>query len=150
MLTNRNRLMNGMAAEMDRLMSSALNEFEPVTNPRRRADAPALNLWEDDGTLHVEMELPGISMEDLDLSVFQNRLTIRGQRRPMSPEGARVLRRERAEGEFTRTITFGTEIDSENVSATLRDGILHVALPRAEAARPRRIEVRSLPAETSA
>lgn len=150
MLTERNRLMNGMVAEMDRLMGSALSEFEPISNPQRLANAPAMNLWEDDGTLHVEMELPGITMEDLDLSVFQNRLTIRGKRRPMSPEGARVLRRERADGEFTRTITFGTEIDAENVNATLHDGILHVELPRAETARPRRIEVRSLPAETTA
>jgi HSP20 family protein len=104
---------------------------------------PALNLWDDDARVFVEAEVPGYKMDDLEISVIGNELTITGRRELETAEGTTFHRRERRTGEFTRSLTLPVEIDAEKVQATLKDGILTVELPKAQAALPRKIEVKS-------
>jgi HSP20 family protein len=110
--------------------------------PRTAARAfPAINVVEDADNFHVEAELPGFSIEDLDISLTDNQLTISGERTFSVPAGSEVLRRERPTGKFTRVLRVAADLDAQRVSAKLKDGILTVTLPKAEAVKPRKISV---------
>lgn len=102
---------------------------------------PAVNVVEDADNFHVEAELPGFSIEDLDISLTDNQLTISGERRVHIPEGSEVLRRERPTGKFTRVLRVAVDVDAQKVAAKLKDGILTVTLPKVEAVKPRKISV---------
>lgn len=103
---------------------------------------PAVNVWEDDQSLFVETELPGLALADIDVTVMGNELTIKGERKEAAVEGATYHRRERTVGSFARTMTLPVEVDSARVTASLKDGVLSITLPKAEAAKPRKIEVK--------
>jgi len=141
-----------------RLQNEMNRTFEPFfadTSSARRYGAayPSINLWEEaDGNVaHVEAELPGMSIENVDVSVLGNEVTISGQRdigqqqqsedAPPADEGVTWRRRERGQGRFSRTVTLPWEIDAERVEAHLRDGILDVTLPKAESAKPKKVKL---------
>jgi len=104
---------------------------------------PALNLWEDENRVFAEAELPGLKLGDLDINVLGNELTIRGERQDAHRETAMSHRRERGLGSFTRVVRLPVEIDAEQVEATLKNGVLTIAMPKAERAKPRKIEVKA-------
>ena len=127
--------------EMDRLFEG-LFERAPAAGPVGTNAFPTLNVWEDDGKLYVEAELPGLKLDDLELYVDGNELTVKGQRQETREEDASYHRRERGVGPFSRVIQLPVEVDAENVDAALRNGILTITLPKAQAVMPRRIEVK--------
>jgi len=104
---------------------------------------PALNLWEDTDALYAEAEVPGLSMDDLEVSVMGNELSIRGERKDQPAEGVSYHRRERGVGGFSRVVRLPGDIDAGKVQANLRDGVLTITLPKAEATKPRKIQVRA-------
>ena len=104
--------------------------------------APALDVYEDNGNLFVTAELPGMKKEDIDLSLHENTITISGERRNEKKyEGGDTAREERFFGRFTRSLVLPKSVDAAQVKANYQDGVLTVTLPKAEAARPRQIEV---------
>ncbi len=135
-----------VAREMDRLFDSMIanraSGFEP--NPRASFTFPALNLWENDDTVYAEAELPGLSMDDLEVHVTDGELIVKGQRQATNPDQARPLRRERPFGAFERSVQLPVAIDIDRVEARLHDGILSITLPKAEVSKPRRVEVKQL------
>lgn len=104
---------------------------------------PALNVWERDEELFVEAEVPGLKNEDLDISVIGHQLVIKGRRADFEQQGLAYHRRERGVGEFTRTVELPVDVEAEGVQARLTDGVLLITLPKAEAAKPRKIQVKS-------
>lgn len=140
--SNGQNAMPTLRGEMDRLFD---NFFGPSTEsvPRTTQLFPALNVWEGAGALYVEAELPGIRNDDLDISVVGQQLLIKGRRPDFQPdEGVSFHRRERGVGEFVRVIELPVEVDADGVEAKLADGVLLITLPKAEAAKPRKIEVK--------
>jgi HSP20 family protein len=126
--------------EFDRHFSDLLGTW-----PARLTSSPvfpALNVWEVGDNLYAEAELPGVKQEELEISVAGGELTIKGQREFKSDDRATFHRRERAMGEFTRVLRLPVEVDSERVEASLKDGVLLITLPKHEAAKPRKIEVK--------
>lgn len=106
--------------------------------------APALNAWAGDETLTVTAELPGIDINQLDIAVNGNVLTLRGQYpEPELKDGESWIRRERPSGAFVRTFELPFRVESDRVEATYRNGLLFVTLPRAESEKPKRIEVKA-------
>ena len=103
---------------------------------------PLVNLSEDEGNLYVEALAPGVDPKSLDLSVLQGALTIKGEKLGLSQVTADAYHRnERAAGRFTRTIELPVEVDATRVQAEYRNGLLVVTLPKAEAARPKQIQI---------
>lgn len=102
---------------------------------------PALNVWGNQDEAVVKLELPGVDPEKVSISVEQERLTIEGER--AVEEVAEVVRErtERPAGRFTRSVTLPFEVEQDQVKADYRQGVLSVTLPRAEATKPRRIEI---------
>lgn len=103
---------------------------------------PPVNLWEEGDRLMVEAEVPGLSMQDLEIFVVGDELTIKGTRKPAGNTEATCHRCERGVGEFARVMTLPMPVDAEKVEAFLKNGILTVVLPKAEVAKPRKITVK--------
>lgn len=141
------RLFNGPIAahrlreEMDRMFGEVF-PATGVRSPFTRAGFPALNAWEDKEGFYVEAEVPGLTLEDLEIFVKGNELTITGERKVPNLAEGHVHRRERGEGKFARGLRLPTDVDADKVQARLRDGVLTLMLPKAENAKPRKIEVR--------
>ena len=123
--------------EIDRVFDS----LRAVTPPSRAF--PPLNVWEDAGAVYVEAELPGFKLQNLDVTLERDVLTLKGHREITagSPPNNAYLHRERAGGAFTRSVRVGEQIDGGRVTATLADGVLTVTLPKAAQTAPRTITV---------
>ncbi|MCS7237853.1 MAG: Hsp20/alpha crystallin family protein [Thermoguttaceae bacterium] len=102
---------------------------------------PAVNVWEDQDSVFVELEVPGVKSENLDLSVMGSELSIKVHYPEEKLEGATYHRRERPVGDFARVLRLPTEVDPAKVEASLENGVLTIKLAKAEAARPRKIAV---------
>jgi len=127
--------------EIDRLFESPLVEL--ARGSRLLSGwTPALDVYEDRDNVNVRVELPGMKKEDIGLSLHDGSLSISGERKSEEKfQDAEVSRSERFFGRFQRTITLPTPVVSEKVKADYKDGILTVTLPKAEEAKPKRIDV---------
>jgi HSP20 family protein len=132
--------MNRLSREMDRLFGRSGNG---MGRPVSVGSFPALNVWEDDDNLYTEAELPGFNLDDLEIYVTGNQLAIKGERRAPEQNGGAWHRQECGYGKFTRMIELPGEVDGDKVSAEFRNGVLSITLPKSEAAKPRRIEVKA-------
>ena len=105
---------------------------------------PAVDVFEDKEAVKIVAELPGVKPEDVKLSLENNLLTIRGEKKQEAEERSeRVHRYERSYGSFERAFVLPSTVDGEKISAEYRDGVLTVTVPKAERARPREIPVRA-------
>ena len=105
---------------------------------------PACDVFEDKEAVKIVAELPGVRPEDVKISLENNLLTIRGEKKQQAEESSeRVHRYERSYGVFERSFALPTTVDSDKVSATFQNGILTVTVPKAERARPREIPVQA-------
>lgn len=106
------------------------------------AEYPALNIWRGEDAVLVTAEVPGVRMEDMELTVHQNTLTIKGRRAPVAAEpDVSFHRRERTYGSFARTIALPFNVDPDRVQASAENGVLTITLPRPDAERPRKIQI---------
>jgi HSP20 family protein len=106
--------------------------------------APALNVWETPDAFHVEAEVPGLTQDQLHVAVtHKTQLLIQGERQGEEPGEGRWHRRERGQGRFQRLIDLPAAVDADKVEAKLESGLLHLTLPKAEEARPRKIAVKA-------
>ncbi len=131
--------------EMDRLVTNVFTN-PAVAGATRLVTGrgfPTVNLWENDENLFVEAEVPGLKAEHLDVTVVGDELTIKGERVEDLPPDGSFHRRERGVGSFTRVIRLPSEVNADQVQAALNDGVLLLTLPKAEAARPRKIKVKA-------
>jgi len=123
-------------------LSELTNRLEWLREEMEPTFLPALNVWEEGETLKVELEIPGVKLEDVEVAFDKGELTIKGEKKVAIQESAVLHRRERMTGSFTRTMTVPWEIKADEVSAELKDGVLTVTLPKAEAAKPRKVAVK--------
>lgn len=127
--------------EMDRLINSFLSDFPEAPWPLAGRGRLPVNVWETPEAFYAEAEVPGVTQDQIEISVTGNELTIK-VRRPQPPEeGLTYHRRERPVGEATRVIRLPGEVDHDRVHADLQNGVLTITLPKAEGARPRKIPV---------
>ncbi len=104
--------------------------------------SPALDLYQDKDNVVAVVELPGMKKEDIDISLRDGTLTISGERKSQTSNGEKAERTERYIGRFRRSVTLPTRVDADKISASYREGILTVTLPKAEEAKPKQIEVK--------
>ena len=103
---------------------------------------PAMNVWTNNEVIVVTAELPGIDPEELDISVRENVLTLKGVRHGYKlQEGESYHRNERLDGKFQRLFQLPFQVDASGVEATYENGVLRITLPRAEANKPRKITI---------
>lgn len=137
--------------EMTTLQERMNRLFEDVWGRTRRPDEefvagswmPAVDVRETKDALEIQAELPGLEPKDVELSVENGVLTIKGSRNfEKATEGQTYHRVERAYGAFERSFTLPTNVDPERINAAFRHGILHLTLPKREEAKPRSINIK--------
>jgi HSP20 family protein len=128
--------------DLQREVGRLFESLEPFHPWRLERQFPALNLYDAGDHYILSAQLPGVSPEDVDLSITGETLTMRGDRkRPEGVADESYRRQERPFGRWTRTVTLPDRVDSTQVSASFANGILTVTIPKAESARPRHISV---------
>ena len=122
--------------------------FEPFFRPTGEENwslatwAPACDIYEGDNEIVVKVELPEVKKEDVTVSIENNLLTIRGQRKfEEDVKRENYHRLERRYGEFTRSFTLPAFVDTAKVNAEFKDGMLRVTMPKREEAKPKQVEV---------
>lgn len=127
--------------EMDRLLDSFVGGIGRGL-PFRTQAHPTLNLWENDECICVEAEVPGLTMEDVEVQVIGSELTVKGRWPAPQAEGVTYHRQERPSGEFSRALTLPQEVVHEGVDAVLKNGLLTITLPKSAVSKVRKITVK--------
>jgi HSP20 family molecular chaperone IbpA len=118
------------------------NDIAPFERtPGRTTYSPRFDIWENDDEMILYGDLPGVMPEDLDVRFENPVLTIHGKVSPRHMD-IKLLHGEYGIGDFHRTFTIGDAIDTERISAELKNGVVTVHLPKSEKVKPRRIEVK--------
>ena len=104
---------------------------------------PAMDVTERENEYVIHMDMPGVSREDVDITLADGVLTICGEIKRQHEEkaGDRVIREERCYGRLSRSVRLGSHIDEKQVSAHYKDGVLELTLPKAEEVKPKKITV---------
>ncbi|MAB10849.1 Hsp20/alpha crystallin family protein [Hyphomonas sp.] len=126
-------------AEMRRLQAD-MNRLFGATS-RRAASFPAVNIYQNDDALLLTAELPGLSEEAIDLSVFDDEITLSASIEDAEDDSVHWYRRERPRGRFSRTISLPFRVDPEQVEARFQNGVLEIEVKRPEDEKPRRIAI---------
>ena len=130
--------------ELDRInrqLASFLDSWRQVPDLLGEGFTPLADVEETPEEYRVEIELPGVKHDDLDIEVAGRRVSVRGERKEKERVGI-LRRRERTVGRFSYEVTLPGDVDEEGVEAQLDEGVLTVRLPKPESERPRRIQVR--------
>ena len=121
--------------DLDRLMSMA------ASGTRGPLGMPMDVYRGGDGSYHVEVDLPGVDPDSVEVTVERSVLTIQAERAPHYGESGQVVVAERPHGTFTRQLSLGEGVDAENLTAEFVDGVLHVIIPASPRTQPRRVEI---------
>jgi len=124
-----------------RLFEDAVTRL--MSEPRvNRPWSPSVDIFETEDTLTLKADLPDVRIEDIDVRVEQQTLTLRGQRKFANEENVKGYHRiERSYGEFVRSFAVPSTVDTEKVEADYKNGVLTITLPKKEAAKPRQVKV---------
>ncbi|MFH1739965.1 MAG: Hsp20/alpha crystallin family protein [bacterium] len=133
------RTCNPFTSELEKLFNSPI--FGEGGQPMR-AFAPAIDLYEDDNKIVVKADLPGIEEKDIDVSVTDGVLTLKGEKKHEHEEkDGNWHRIERSYGSFTRSLALPDGVDHEKVAAQYKNGVLEITAPKSEATKPKTIKV---------
>ncbi len=132
--------------EMERLrqeMNRLFDQVDRAPGGSLISGYPAMNIWSDGEGVTVTAELPGVNLDELDIAVQGNSLTLKGNRsHPDLGEEVIVHRQERSYGHFRRVLQLPFEVEAGAVEAAYENGVLRIMLPRAESAKPKKITVK--------
>ena len=111
--------------------------------PTRPVFLPPADIYETNDAIVVMAEMPGVGPDGVDITLERRVLTIRGRSGASEHTGYQRVYNEYADGDYERVFTLSEAIDRDKIEATLRDGVLHLVLPKAEPARVRKIELKT-------
>lgn len=142
-----------MISNMIRFPASLFDDFDEaffglpagVARSRRELAFPPINMGVTDHSVEIYVFIPGMSIDDIDVTIEKNLLSIAGERKPVEikEEDTTVFREERFKGSFKRVITLPEDVDPEKTEAVYRNGILHISVAKRSEAQPRKISVKS-------
>jgi HSP20 family protein len=115
---------------------------QQVLGTAARPAVMPIDAWRDGDQFIVELDLPGVKTDSLDLDVERNVLTVRAER-PGLDQNREMLAAERPRGVFSRQLFLGENLDTDKIDASYHDGVLRLTVPIAEKAKPRRIQITS-------
>ena len=134
------RELEQLQRRMDRLFQNA---FGLERSPWQVGVYPLVNISEDRDHLYVRAELPGVKAENLEITIQDSSLILRGERKiPTEEKQVNFHRREREAGFFRRVVALPARIQADKVEATTKDGILTIKLAKPEEVKPRKIQVK--------
>jgi HSP20 family protein len=125
--------------EMDRLFNAVNRPLGLRSVPRRTF--PAINIYDQGDNTVLVAEVPGVNPDDLELTVLGDTVTLKGKREDTVNDNDRYYRKERINGEFSRTLTLPDAVNPDTVQAEYVNGVLHVTLSKAEAVKAKKISI---------
>src|SRR6187431_2853067 len=131
--------------ELDRLTQQVFGTDGTLARP----SVMPMDAWRDGDTFHVEFDLPGVDPASIDLDVERNVVTVRAER-PNRASDAELIAAERPRGVFSRQLVLGDNLDTEHIEASYDTGVLTLAIPVAERAKPRKIAISTKDEQTQA
>jgi HSP20 family protein len=127
----KNQEINKLRRDMDRLFARLRDDFAAPVFPRIARDVPFIDLSETEGHLIIRAEIPGINPEDLDISVTEDTLNIKGEiKQEFVREDEDYRRMERRYGSFSRSLKLPCRVMVEDVEATYANGVLQIVMPK--------------------
>jgi HSP20 family protein len=127
--------------QIDRMVQESAPQARP--EERGRVWRPAVDVFEDEDAVTVNLDLPGVDRETIDIQVTSEELVITGERKWVAPEKGGCVHSERPHGQFHRAFRLGIPVDHEGVQASFRDGVLTVRLPKSAAVKPRKVAIQT-------
>jgi HSP20 family protein len=125
----------GPSSPFDRLFETL---WTPLPISQRPYAYPPLNIAEDDERIIARCEIPGMEISDLELTLAESSLVIKGERKGAK---GKYYRQERPTGFFQRVVNIHAPVDRDKVKATMKDGLLEVVIPKSESAKPKKIAI---------
>ena len=127
--------------ELERIRREMDNLFDTNTRTVSRG-YPPINVYDTGNDVKLHAELPGMTKDDINVSFTDGNLTLSGKRKPLVEDGKyTIIRSERSTGEFEKTVNIPYPVVQDKISADFKNGVLTITLPKAEEAKPKKIEV---------
>ena len=133
--------MNDKNTEIEVAEKQAVDTTSGETTWEGTFFTPTVDIYSNDSAITLLADMPGVAPDDLDIDLRKGVLTLLGKVREL-PVGHRPLQQEYEMGGYRRRFELSDDIDAEKIEATMKDGVLHLLLPKAEKAMPRKIEVK--------
>ncbi len=135
--------LENLQREMNRLFNTSLfKQADGETSLLGGQWSPAIDMYDAKDNVVIKADLPGLKKEDIEVSVQDNVLTIKGEKKRSSEaKEDDYLRTERFFGTFYRSITLPTEVDRDRIQAKFKDGVLELVLPKKEEVKPKQIQI---------
>ncbi len=112
--------------------------WKPSMISQRRQAYPPINIAEDTSNIYVYAEMPGVQISDVDITLSDGSLVIKGNRKH---DTGSYYRQERPAGLFQRVVNLNVPVDADKVKAKMKDGILEIIVPKAEEAKPKKVSI---------
>lgn len=142
------RELRGLQDEMNRLFNVGLTRSGNQEDIVRGAWSPSVDIFENKDKIVIEAELAGMKPEDVDVSIENNVITLRGERKfEKNEESENYHRVERSYGSFTRSFTLPRTVISDEADASFENGVLSITLPKREEAKARKVEIKGVEAK---
>ena len=136
------RELRSLQDDMNRLFMTNFSRGSDEEGLMSGAWSPSVDIFENKDNLVLEAELPGMNREDIELSIENNVITLRGARKfEKKDEGDNYHRVERSYGSFTRSFTLPQTVTAEGATADFKNGVLRVSLPKREETKARKIDI---------
>jgi len=137
------RELNTLQSEMNRLFNTFFDTPPTGGNGGPRRFIPSMDLAETDTHYVLKADLPGVAEEDVSIELDDNVLTVSGERKAEHEEKKEGYHRvERSFGAFRRSLTLPDGVDADAIAATFDKGVLEIRIPKPEARKPRRVEIK--------
>ena len=140
----KNQEISKLRRDIDRLFYRLWDDFSVPLMSTPAKGTPFIDIKETEDNLIINAEIPGIEPEDLEISVTEDILTIKGEMKSeISEDKGNYRRMERRYGNFSRTLQLPCKVKTQDVNARYKKGILHIALPKCKPEPPRQVKIRT-------
>lgn len=114
---------------------------QALTGTRRQPASMPMDAYRQGDEVHVYLDVPGVGRDNLDVTVEKNALTVTANRSWEPSDDMQVLAGERTQGQYSRTMQLGDNLNTDELRADYQDGVLHITIPVADKAKPRKVEI---------
>lgn len=129
-------------SEMQRLRREMNNLFSDFGRSTGSTTFPLVNVYDEKDTILITAELPGLTKDKVSITFSDGALTLSGKLEPLAAaKNMTVVRKERSEGSFEKTLRIPTKVNTNAISATFSNGVLTITLPKSEDAKPKTISI---------